>query len=494
MRGFILSHGLWSEDQHRRAEEVREQVEKEGLELIRLAWADPHGYSRTKLVSARTFMSVLDEGYTISGATSTLDSASARVFSSFVRGGGMDLPEMTGSPNLVIVPDPDTFRTLPWAPGVGWVICNEYFSSGAPFHFSSRHLLLSQLKRLAERGQDLMVGLEIEWCLFGLSETRLGPDNIGRAGVRGKPIKTHPIEPGYHYHSESNMDLMQPVLSELAKTYEHLGFGLRSIENELGPGQVECTFDATHALKAADDAVLLRTATRQVCRRLGYFATFMCWPAIAGCFPNGWHLHQSLIDAASGNNLFAADTPDKMISPLAANYLGGLLDYALPATVFSTPTVNGYRRFRPNSLAPDRIGWAYDHRGAMIRIMGRGGDRSTHFENRLGESAANPYFFLASQIAAGLAGIDGACDPGPECDEPYATARPKLPTGLGDALDALEDEPVFRKAFGNLFITYYLKLKRNELRRYEAFVETEGAKKATDTPSEWEQNEYFDFF
>ncbi len=94
----------------------------------------------------------LTAGYNIGVATTTLDSAGARVFASFTRGGGMGLDEMTGSPNLTVVADPKTFRTLPWAPGVGWILCDEYFNDGTPFHFAPRQLLRKALHKLAERG------------------------------------------------------------------------------------------------------------------------------------------------------------------------------------------------------------------------------------------------------------------------------------------------------------------------------------------------------
>ena len=144
----------------------------------------------------------------------------------------------------------------------------------------------------------------------------MSEDNIGAPGTRGRPIKTWPAEPGYHYHSESNMDLMQPVFDALGDAFETLGLGLRSIENEWGPGQVECTFAPRTALEAADNVLLFRTATRQVCRRLGYFATFMARPAFKGYYASGWHLHQSLVDASSGANLFMPEKPGELLSPL----------------------------------------------------------------------------------------------------------------------------------------------------------------------------------
>jgi glutamine synthetase len=490
---FIEQHGLWSDEQRRLATEVARRVVAEKLHFVRLAWGDTHGYSRAKTLTVPAFLSALSDGYNIGVATTTLDSAGARVFASFTRGGGMGLAEMTGSPNLTIVADPSTFRVLPWAPGVGWILGDEYFNDGAPFHFSPRQLLRRALRGLSERGYACVVGPEIEWYLLRVADDRLGADNIGAPGMRGRPIRTIPVEPGYHYHSESNMDLMQPVFDALGAGFEALGLGLRSIENEWGPGQVECTFAPRGALQTADDVLLFRTATRQICRRLGYFATFMCRPALDGYYSSGWHLHQSLTDAGSGRNLFSPPAAAGVLSPLGQAYLAGLLQYAAPATAFATPTVNGYRRFRPNSLAPDRATWAYDHRGAMIRVLGGLNDPATRLENRVGEPAANPYLYVLSQIAAGSAGIDGGAALPPPNDEPYAAERPMLPKSLAEALDALEREPLFRRTLGDTFVNYFIALKRSEVARYQRSL-TEAGAVPGDQPSQWEQNEYFDFF
>src|SRR5258708_8172614 len=128
------------------------------------------------------------------------------------------------------------------------------------------------------------------WSLLRVSQEGLGEDNIGFAGARGQPIKTAPAEPGFSYHSESNMDLMQPVLSALTEHFEAIGLPLRSIENEWGPCQLECTFAARPALEAADHALLFRTAARQISRCMGYFATFICRPAPQHYSSIGWQL------------------------------------------------------------------------------------------------------------------------------------------------------------------------------------------------------------
>src|SRR2546428_9480763 len=136
---FIERHGLWSEEQRAQAAELKQRIASEKLELVRVAWADPHGASRAKALSVPAFLDALSSGYNINVATTTLDSASGRVFKSFNRGGGMGLDEMTGSPNLVVIPDPATFRVPPWVPKVGWILCDEYFRGGSPLHLSPRH-------------------------------------------------------------------------------------------------------------------------------------------------------------------------------------------------------------------------------------------------------------------------------------------------------------------------------------------------------------------
>ncbi len=491
--GFIERHGLWTAAQAARAAELPRLIERENLHLIRIVWADTHGVARAKALSPPAFADALRNAYNINVASATLDASGGRVFASFTRGGGMGLDEMTGSPNLVYAPDPLTFRILPWAPGVGWVLGDEYFRDGRPFPFSTRRLLKRQVARLAGRAMDLIVGLEVEWHLARILDDRIGPAETSHQGKPGRPIPTAPAEPGFAYHNETNLDLMQPVMSELVRNYRALGLNLRSIENEFGPGQVECTFAAADAMRAADDYVLFRTATRQICRRLGHFASFMCRPAFEGFFASGWHLHQSLADRRSGRNLFTPDNDPEMLSPLGRSFLAGLIAHSGPATAFAAPTVNGYSRFRANSLAPDRASWGYDHRGAMVRVLGAAGDPQTRLENRAAEPAANPYLFIASQIAAGLDGIERGLAPPPADDEPYAAERPMLPATLDAAIGALDGETIFRDAFGAGFVDYFIALKRAEIDRFEAACANDGDARVNGV-TRWEQNEYYDFF
>jgi glutamine synthetase len=146
------------------------------------------------------------------------------------------------------------------------------------------------------------------------------------------------------------------------------------------------------------------------------------------------------------------------------------------------PTVNGYKRFVPYSMAPDRVLWAYDNRAAMIRVVGSARAGDVHVENRVGEPAANPYLAIAAQLLAGLDGIDQGLDPGPSADEPYATEATRLPTSLGEAVAALDEDTELRALLGPALVDHYVGLKRAEVARFEAAV------------TDWEQREYLHLF
>ncbi len=134
----------------------------------------------------------------------------------------------------------------------------------------------------------------------------------------------------------------------------------------------------------------------------------------------------------------------EVLSPLGRAWLAGLLANAKAAAAFTTPTINGYKRYRAYALAPDRAIWGQDNRGVMVRVIGRPGDAATHLENRIGEPAANPYLYIASQIATGLDGVARKLAPPPSADTPYETDAEPMPKNLGEALDALRGNACLR--------------------------------------------------
>ena len=477
--GFIARHGLWNDEQTARAAEILAQARASGLETIRLSCADQHGLLRGKTLMISEFEGAFASGCAMTTSLLLKDTSHRTVFPIWTSGAGVDAPELTGAPDFLMVPDPDTFRVLPWSSGTGWLLCDMYYPDGRPVPFSSRAICRGASERLAVAGFTFLSGIEIEFHLFKLEDRKLRPE---QSGMPGDPPDVSPLAHGFQYLAEFRMDEVEPVVDLIRRDIMAMGLPLRTVEIEFGPSQVEFTFAPLPGIESADLMVLFRAAAKQICRRHGYHATFMCRPAFENFFSSGWHLHQSLLDRATGANVFTPAAPDALLSETGEAYVAGLLEHAAASCIFTTPTINGYKRFRPQSLAPDRALWARDNRGAMIRAIGGPGDAGTRVENRVGESAANPHLYLASQMIAGLDGISRALVPPPPADTPYATEAPRLPRSLMDAMTAFRGSALYRGVLGDGFVDYLLAIKEGEVSRYLTEV------------TDWEQREYFEIF
>jgi glutamine synthetase len=179
-------------------------------------------------------------------------------------------------------------------------------------------------------------------------------------------------------------------------------------------------------------------------------------------------------------NAFVSDKDD--LSELGKQYLAGLLAHARGAAALCTPTINGYKRYRPYSLAPDRVVWGKQNRGALLRLVAAPGDPETRIENRAGEPAANPYLYFASQIYSGLDGLRRRLSPPPSADTPYEAKAELLPHTLSEALACLREDAVLCEGLGRPFVDYYCRIKEAEIARFNLEV------------TDWEQREYFDLF
>ena len=493
-KGFIDKHGLWGDTERHAAKEAVKRAAAEELTTIRFAVPDQHGIIRGKTLAARLFPQALANGIDFPVAPWIFDTANAIVFDPFVEGGGFGMEEMTGDPNCILVPDPTTFTVLPWAPKTGWIICEMFFPSGQPFPFDARRIFRNALSQARTAGFTYVTGLEVEWYLTRMVDNMLGGQELGAPGNPAPAPIVTPAAHGFQYLLEDHSDEIDDILQALLRTMTDLGLPIRSLEDEWGPGQVEMSFDPIDGIHSADAMILFRAATKQVCRRLGFHASFMCKPKLPGAYSSGWHLHQSLASAESGANLFAADGPPGPLSDVGKHYVGGLLKHARGASVFTTPSINGYRRVKPHSLAPTGATWAVDNRAAMIRVQGRVGDPGSHIENRSGEPTANPYLYMASQLIAGLDGIESKADPGPLRGEPYAAAGvAKLPTSLREAVEELGADKLYRARMGDRFIDYMVTMKMSEVKRFETYLK-ENQSANSDEVTDWEQREYFRLF
>lgn len=475
-------------------------IEASGVELVRFAWCDLHGMLRGKTLVASAAVKAMMDGV---GMVSTLllkDSADRTAYKVFDEKldtkGALDMPGFEFAGNLMLLADPASYQQLPWATKTGWVQCQTWHADGQAVTFDTRRVLQQALARLAEAGYGMTCGLEVEFHIYKISSEQAAHQlDPMRADWPGPAPDVSMIHPGYHMLSEQWADMADEPLRIVQHTAQALGLPLLSLEVEFGPSQVEAVFEATDALTAADNMVLFRSAVKQALRRAGYHATFMCRPPFPFIMSSGWHLHQSLTDLKTGRNILMRDSPASGCTPQQAAYslsesgehcLAGLLMHAHSMTAFCTPTINGYDRFQPNALAPQSAVWGRDNRGAMLRVIGGASnkaapDKATRIENRMGEPAANPYLYVASQIHAGLSGIRQKLLAPMATAAPYASTDRRLPSSLGKALDMLNKDAVLGAAFGVDFIGYFNHVKQSELARYDA----------SEDKNEWQRREYF---
>ncbi|WOI57870.1 glutamine synthetase family protein [Palleronia sp. LCG004] len=471
--GRLAQLGLLDAAAQQRAGEILETVERAGVETIRVVFADAHGVLRGKTILAKALPSLFKVGLRAPSTLLLKDTSGRTAFPVWSAEGSPVAG--TGAGDMLMVPAPETFRILPWAPHSAWLFCDLAFTDGSPIPFAPRQVLKAALSRLASRGWSLTVGLEVEFHLFRSTEPRLAH---GDSGMPHRPPETELLAPGYQFLAEGVYDRMEPVLDEMRKAACDLGLPLRSVEIEMGPGQVEFVFDPADALSHADNMIMLRAMAKDLAARRGLHASFMCRPRIDGGASAGWHLHQSLVEMATGRNLFVPET-EQTLTPEASGWIAGLLAHAEASCILTTPTVNGYKRYQPFQMAPDRVQWGRDNRGAMIRALMEPGDGASRIENRVAEPAANPYYVFAAQILSGLDGIDRGLDAGPPAESPYTSGAPRLPRSLADALTAFHASSLYRTELGPEFAEFIVTLKQAEWDRYATAV------------SDWEQREYF---
>ena len=473
---------------------VLARIADESIETVRVGWCDLHGVLRGKTLVAGALEGALASGVSMVSTILLKDTSDRTAYRVFDAAVGDAPPGFRFANNLVLRLDPASFRTLPWAPGTGWIRSEACFDDGAPVPIDTRRILEAALARLAAAGYGLRCGLEVEFHVYRLVAPDDDPSlDPTRAAWPGEPPRVTMVHPGYNLLAEGWADLADEPLAIVRAAAEGLGLSLRSLEIELGPSQLEAVFDPADALVAADNMVLFRNGVRQALRRAGYHASFVCLPPFANAMASGWHLHHSLVDLASGANAFVRASPaagsnegdaTHVLSDAGAHWLAGLVAHGRAMAPLCVPTINAYARFRPNAMAPQSVVWGRDNRGAMLRVLGGAGDAATRIENRIGEPMANPYLYFAAQIHAGLDGIERRLVPPREASSPYADGGEALPTSLGEALDALAGDDVLVRAFTPQVVDWFTRIKRAEIGRHAA----------ADDSAAWQAREYFSRF
>ena len=367
---------------------------------------------------------------------------------------------------------PESWRELPWEPGVAYVAAGANNPDGTSNLLSPRNILELMVQKYEELGLSPIVGPELEFYIAEKDE-----NGKYRRAIERK---------GQAYTTGSSIDPKGTFL-HLLRMLDQMNIGIFAGNHEFSPSQYEINFWHGPALDAADRTLLMKTAIKEVVARAGQHATF-CGKPWSDEGGSGFHLHFSVVDK-NGKNVMH-DGGDEL-SAVAKSMIAGIVKHAHALTAICNPTINAFKRLGPDTLAPYRANWGLDNRSAMIRIPPERGS-GTRLEVRVADGAANPYLMIAAILAAGLDGIVNKLEaPEPVVGLSYENeSAPVLPMSLEEALDALQKDTVLREILQGPIVDVFDVLKRDEVRRYKEAVSDPNTRETT----EWEVIEYMSDF
>ncbi len=433
-------------------EETVEQAEESSLALVRFLWCDNGGAVRGKMTTVRNLAARMASGI---GLTVAMQAMNMLDHLQAVEGLGP-----VGEVRLV--PDPASFVTLPYAERQGAMLCDLLTLDGEPWGACPRSFLKRQIARAAERGIHVQAAFEGEFLLA---------TEDGQGGLV-------PVDNALCFSSIA-MNAAAEYVSDLATALERQGLDLEQYYPELGHGQQEVSVRHAPALRAADDAVTLRETVRGVAATHGLLATFAPKPLLDGA-GNGSHIHFSLWDAAHEINRFYDPDRPYGVSTLGSHFIAGILAHLPGLVALTCPTVNSYRRLQPHAWSSAFTCWGPDNREAAVRVASgfRHAESVTvNAELKAIDGSCNPYLALGGLIAAGLDGVARELDPGePLLVDPADLSEHererrgirRLPSSLGQALDALERDTVLSEALGPLMLAAFVAVKRGEVADFAA--------------------------
>lgn len=433
---------------------ILERLRADGIDVVRVSYSDFMGTDRGRDVLLEAVPGAINHGLAFCRA----------VFHTSPLGdvvpvqGGLEL----GLPDITVRPDLSTLIPIPWEPGVALAMGEVFNADGTSAQDSPRNVLRSVEEQLVELGFAPVVGPELEFYVC---------ESDGHGGYR-----RYADEPGNVYVVGRKGD-PEGVLIQMMRLLRDADLGVTAGNHEFCPGQFEINLDHSRMLSAADRAFRMKSGVLEIARTIDKLATFMAKP-FNDEGGSGFHFHVSLDDGTGAN---AFDDPNGVdgLSKVGRHAIAGVLKHAPALAALLNPTINSYKRFGPDTLAPWLIDWGLDNRSAMVRIPPERGSGS-RMEIRLGDATANPYLAMAAVGAAIKLGITNELELGPGL-EGYGydpTAAPMLPRSLTESLNALEADKELAGVLGEFFVTSFLQYKRNEVERFEAYV------------TDWEFREY----
>lgn len=432
-------------------------IRDNSVDTVRVGAVDLDGVWRGKQVSAAYFLeSVAASGTQISDILFGWDVADRLVDGlSFT---GWD----TGYPDIKLLPDLSTLSLMPWEPNTASVICDMFTVHGEPLNLSPRSLLRAAVAKSESLGYTPYAAYEFEFFILDHS---IG----GIADSQWRDIK--PVsKSGYCYsmlHHASSSD----VLGLIRKQLREAGVDVEVTNSEHGPGQYEINVKYAGALKAADTAIILKNAIKEIAAKQGMTATFMAKPKADWSGSSG-HVHMSLSDAA-GKPAFASTGDDRSLSDVGNAFLAGMVKLARDMSVLYLPNLNSFKRKVGGSWSGSNASWGYDNRTVSFRALPSSG-KAARVENRVPGADTNPYLVIAASLYSGLYGIEEKLKAtNPMVGNAYkASAEQATPLAksLDEAIEIFRDSAAVKSVFPQQFIDHVVQMKLWEIAQSQAHV------------------------
>ena len=349
-----------------------------------------------------------------------------------------------GLPDMDLILDAE--RRKGWQAGTE-IALGDLHVDGEPFGLCPRSTIKRAIKDWEALGLSPMVGLETEAYIFQRDQ-----DGIWR------PYET----PGAFVYGTGPENDPRGVMDDIWEAAHHAKIPIESMNGEYDNGQFELTLRFDHALKACDDAFLMKTLAREIALKKGLLLTFMPRP-VPDRGGSGLHVNFSFVGKDNQNQI----APNGVLSDLGQHCIAGLIYHHEALAGLLAVTVNSYDRLAAGSLAGYWANWAEDHRLVTTRCS-TGSPNSARLEHRMADCATSPYQAVAAVLQAARLGVAGGLplQPAEDLDGlENVRERRHIPSGLDKSLEALDKDVMLRQAVGEAYCDGLLYLKRDEFKR-----------------------------
>jgi glutamine synthetase len=428
-------------------EELTMAVGAGEIDTVVVAFTDMQGRLMGKRMEAHFFLEEMEANHPIEGCNYLLalememDPVPGYEMASWQRGYG----------DFSMVPDYATMRRIPWLEGTAMLLCDVAWNDGDPVRPSPRQVLTAQVARANALGFDAMFGSELEFYLIKQTYAQAYEQHY-----RGLTPSV-PYILDYHILATS---YDEPFIRKVRNGMQAAGIKVENSKGEAWPGQQEINFRYSDAVTMADNHTIYKNGIKELAQQNGCSVTFMAKPDHTW-IGSSCHIHSSLWRDKEA--AFAGQ------SPIFRQYLAGQIAHAAELAVFLAPNINSYKRYAAGSWAPTTLAWGYDNRTCGFRVVGHGS--ALRVECRIPGADANPYLAFAALLAAGLDGIENELELPPAFEgNAYESDVERFPHTLNEAISALEQGTIARKAFGDDVVDHYLNYARTEQALFDKVV------------------------